>query len=391
LATDISSDLIKRLEAGNVLPGLSPLTVRLVELASDDRCSVKELSKLIEKDPSLTIRLLRLANSAFYRTDRTAATIDNAVVRVGFQQLRIMALSLSLRDAFPMGKVGSLDYERFWRTALYRALIAKALAEHLGTCPAEEAFVAGLTLGIGFLIFFDLYIRSRDMEIPSDLDTLETLLAWETKEFGIHHRQVGAAALGHWKFPETIVACQLSYGDTSTSEPLPRICESARVLANLLLRRSTNFQDIYDEAKTSCDIDHSVMSAILLTTVDYVERTAQDLKLEMDAQKDLLGLMEKANKALSGISEMMVGRHQRRSHEPLPCFDTIGKNGENQAQVSRTLEAVAHEIRNPLVAVAGFAKRLTAALDPLTKGGEYAARILQEALRLESALMEMTR
>ena len=57
--------------------------------------------------------------------------------------------------------------------------------------------------------------------------------------------------------------------------------------------------------------------------------------------------------------------------------------------MEHTLQAVAHEIRNPLLAVGGFARKLAASLDPGTKGGEYVKIILEEASRLEKALYEM--
>ena len=57
--------------------------------------------------------------------------------------------------------------------------------------------------------------------------------------------------------------------------------------------------------------------------------------------------------------------------------------------MTHTLEAVAHEIKNPLVAIAGFAKRLSKALDPCSDGGRYAQIILKESLRLEKALSRM--
>ena len=154
MTTNAQTDLLQRLESGYSLPVLSLVAIRLVELASDEECSVNDLVSLIEKDPSLAIRLLKVANSAFFRTAEPATTLRQAVIRIGFQQLRIMALSLSFRDTFPMGTIGGFDYERFWRASLYRALMAKSLAEQIGTCNPEEAFVAGLTLGVGFLDFF---------------------------------------------------------------------------------------------------------------------------------------------------------------------------------------------------------------------------------------------
>ena len=95
---DVHTDLLRRLESGFSLPTLSVVAIRLVELASDEECSVNDLVSLIEKDPSLAIRLLKIANSAFFKSAEPVTTLRQAVIRIGFQQLRIMALSLSLSD-----------------------------------------------------------------------------------------------------------------------------------------------------------------------------------------------------------------------------------------------------------------------------------------------------
>ncbi len=83
----------------------------------------------------------------------------------------------------------------------------------------------------------------------------------------------------------------------------------------------------------------------------------------MNKEKDLLGLMEKANRALSGISEKISMMQFQRDREA-PSFATIKEERGSQDVVVHTLRAVAHEIRNPLVTVAGFARKLSTALDP---------------------------
>ncbi len=388
MTSEIHPDLLRHLEAGYSLPSLSVVVIRLVELASDERCSVNDIAGLIEKDPSLTVRLLKLANSAFFRGSQPVVTLKHAILRIGFRQLRIMALSLSLRDTFPMGKVGVLDYERFWRTSLYRALLAKSFAHHLGTCDPEEAFVGGLTLGVGFLIFFDLFVKGKGVDMDSGLDTLDKLLAWETERFGVDHRKIGRAVLRYWGFPEEIVDCQLGYKGGTTG-PLARVCESARVLSNILLRRSAGFHSLFREGNEKLGLSDETINDIVLATFEEVQDIAESFRIEMNKEKDLLELMEKANRALSQISEKMSHLQQEGS---LPSFEGLsGEQTAGQTYVNETLQAVAHEIRNPLVAVAGFAKRLAATVDPLSKGGEYARIILEEAVRLETALTEMTR
>lgn len=389
---DPRADLLKRLESGYFLPALSVVAIKLMELASDETCSVNDLVALIEKDPSLVIRLLKVANSAFFGAGHQTTTLRQAIVRIGFHQLRIMALSLSLRDTFPMGKIGSFDYETFWRVSLYRSLMAKSLAERLRTGNSEEAFVAGLTLGVGFLIFFDIFVKSKGVEISPKPGGLEELLEWEKTRFGVHHREIGEAALRYWKFPEPIIACQHGYLVVPETPVLSKICELARRLSNNILRRSTDFQDLFQDARKSFGLDEEAINTVILTSFEEVEGIAANLKIEMDKEKDLLELMEKANRALSKISEK-ISALQYGSPNPigtLPSFATLREEVEGKDYVAHTLQAVAHEIRNPLVAVAGFARRLSGTLDPSSKGGRYAQIILDEARRLEEALGQMT-
>jgi HD-like signal output (HDOD) protein len=381
--------LRERLEAGYSLPALSVVAVRLVELAADDSASVDDLEGLIEKDPALAIRLLRIANSPFYRGTMTVTTLKRAIMRIGFHQLRVMALSISLRDTFPMGKVGALDYEWFWRRSLYRGLIAKAAAKHLGGHDPEESFFAGLTLGIGFLVFFDLFMKDLAESFPPGLDDLTELLEWERNRFGVDHRQVGEIALRHWKFPERIVACQRGYGEGEGAEPFVRICELARVLSESLLRRSADFQEPFRVAQKWAGLDESTVNDIIVKVFEEVEGIADFFRIEMKKEKDLLALIEKANRELGKISARVTGATRPPPTRKLPSFDTLWPEDEAAPSATFALEAVAHEIRNPLVAVAGFARKLASSVDPVTKEGRYVQIILKEAIRLEDALKEM--
>jgi HD-like signal output (HDOD) protein len=382
----VEPDFLKRLETGYALPSLAVIAIKLVEIASDENCSVSDLAGLIEKDPSLTVRLLKLANSVFFRGSQSVTTVKQAILRIGFRQLRIMALSLSLRDTFPMGRVGAVDYENYWQTSLYRALLARSLARRLKTCDPEGAFIGGLTLGIGFLIFFDFFLKPEGIEIDPSLDTLEKLLAWETGEFGINHRQVGEASLRYWRFPEEIINCQRGYIE-GTSDPLARVCELARVLSHTLMRKSADFHALFSEAEKSFGLTYEAINDVIFSTFEEVQDIAESLRIEMNKEKDLFGLMEKANRALSLISEKIAGLQYEGA---LPSFQSLSGRSAGQANVTETLQAVAHEIRNPLVAVAGFARKLAATVDPLSQGGRYAKIILEEAQRLETALAEMT-
>ena len=381
--------LLNRLESGYSLPSLSAVAVKLVDMAADESTSAADLAGVIEKDPSLAVRLLRLANSAFFGTDRSVTSLKQAVVKVGFQRLRVMALSLSLRETFPMGRRGGMDYERFWRTSLYRALLARSLAGHTGLCNPDEAFVSGLILEIGLLVFHDLHAGKIENSVaPVDLEDLAAALPWERETFGVDHRRVGEAALRYWRFPESLRQCQSAFGEDALSEDQPglvRVTELSRRLALDLVREARDVRGLFERGDHVFGLDPEAVGDILAGTFRNVEEIARSLRLELDGDRDLLDVMERANRALGEMSREMERLGETSEERDLPTLDHVPDDRVS----ARTLDAVAHEIRNPLTAVGGFARRLAETLDPSSDGGRYARVILEEATRLEEVLTRM--
>lgn len=391
---DHAKEVLEKLQSGYGLPSLSPVAIRLIELASDDASSAHDLAGLIERDPSLTVRLLKLANSAFFRSLYPATTVQHAIMRIGFHQLRVLALSLSLRETFPMGMAGQMDYERFWRTSLYQGLLAKSLAQQLKVCDPEEAFVSGLTLEIGFLIFFELYMKGKE-DVPNrGFYPLGALLSWETGRFGINHREIGEIALRYWKFPERIVACQgvRKHEEQVELTGLTRVCSIAHDLSALICQPDADFRNIFHAAAEHLDVGQDVINEAVTTTLREVNEFADTLKLEVESEKDTFLLLEKARDTLGRLSEQILQQQRNMpADDDLPSFETLKSRGGRKETIVYTLEAVAHEIRNPLTAVGGFARRLAKTMDPSSDNWRYVEAILQEAKKLEQSLNEMSR
>jgi HD-like signal output (HDOD) protein len=395
--------VLEKLQSGYGLPSLSPVAIKLIELASNDASSAHDLAGLIKKDPSLTVRVLKLANSAFYRSAYPVTTVQQAIMRIGFHQLRVLALSLSLRETFPMGKTAQIDYEQFWRTSLYRGLLARSLARQLKACDPEEAFVAGLTLEIGFLIFLELYVK-RNEEIPNrSFYPVELLASWETDTFGVNHREIGEMALRYWKFPEEIVACQ---GFPSSDQQaggltgLSRICRMAHDLSALICQADAKFHNVYDAVASHLAVGQEVINEVMISTLNEVNEIAETLKLEVEGERDIYLLLEKARDTLGRLSEQIFqqqrnipmdsrGNLSGEHRDPLPSFETLRGREDQKQTILYTLEAVAHEIRNPLTAVGGFARRLAKTMDPSSDNWRYVEAIMQEAKKLEQSLNEM--
>ncbi|HSW64221.1 MAG TPA: HDOD domain-containing protein [Dissulfurispiraceae bacterium] len=388
---DPAEELLTKIKAGYSLPSLSLVALKLVDLASSENSSIDDMARLIETDPALTVRLLRLSNSVFFKSSSPATTIEQAIMRIGSNHLRIMALSLSLRDTFPMGKVGTMDYELFWRSSLYRALLSKTLAQSLATCKSEEAFVAGLVLEIGFLIFHDLFLKGERTTKEFRFYPLHPLLQWEREEFGIDHRQVGEAALRFWRFPDVIVSCQQIHSldvHSDSVPPLALVADVSREFAALICEESLEWAPVFKKAEEVYGVNQDVLSDILVATFEEVDHIAESLRVGMSRDKDVVSLMQKANNSLCELSSKVLIWQDQLARQPLPSFDALKR--QEAPQIKDTLQAVAHEIRNPLLIVGGFAKRLSTSLEQDSEGWKYVQIILEESKRLEAALAAMT-
>jgi HD-like signal output (HDOD) protein len=378
---------ISGLESGKLLPSLSPLTMRLIELAADDNSSLNDIAALIEKDPSLTIRILKLANSVFFRFGNPVKTVKQAVVRIGTRQTRLLALSLLLKDTFPMSKVGAADYRRFWRLCLYQGLTAQSLAQQLKTGDAEEAFTAGFTLEIGLLALLHAF---ADLNETANVPwyPLPRLLEWEKERYGVDHREIGELILSHWKFPASFILCQKLTSLTRRVDdllPLVKVCAMASQLSAFICEPGANLPEVFDTLEVRFKLPKPLIHEVVAGTLQRVDELAQTFELEVDSKRDTDALMEKARVVLEQLSGKLP-EQQPPSDTGLPSPDALQSLGDGSNAVRHTLETVEHEIRDPLTAVGGLIRRLAKTIDPASDQGKYVQVILAETERLEQAL-----
>jgi HD-like signal output (HDOD) protein len=391
--------ILQQIANNNYLPSLSPLTVQLIDLAADENSSILDLTRIIEQDPGLTARLLKIVNSVSYAHREPISSISYAVMMAGFKKIRMMALNISLKDTFPLGSVKGMDYDYFWKTSLYRAILAQGLAKgsSLSTMlDPEEVFTAGLILELGLLLLFHICPDTLKESFPGGETPLENVILWEEENIGINHRELGRLTLRHWHFPESIIEAQKTFGPQAFKEgssDLGRLLEISRVCTQLFLGAEEDFALLKEIARL-LKIDLDRLSEILSEVFFKVEEMARELRLQVNSNKDLLEVMEKANRALikiNGSLEENLGKifDMYAKEAQLASANLREPNRDDKKNLEKAMDAVAHEIRNPLMVIGGFAQRLVKKSEEQANVVKYAELIARESHRLEEVLKEI--
>ena len=201
----ISDDTMRK-ALGKVkhLPPAPRLYRELSILLQQPNCTVDDMVKLVGRDPSMTAKLLHLANSAFFTRRAKTIELRAAIVRLGFNTMRNLMLGLELFEPGSMiAKAIGRELESVRQHAFRMAQMAERLAR--GTALVGDAFVAGLLADIGQIVL----LESRGdewLECRSDAKLHERPLhEVEQEQFGVSHCEVGAYLLGIWGLPYCLV------------------------------------------------------------------------------------------------------------------------------------------------------------------------------------------
>jgi len=178
------------------LLGLKPLPTiiaRIIGMIDDPRTNASDLGKVISTDQVLTTKVLRLANSAYYGLPRRIGTIELAVVVLGFDALKDVALSVSLLNRFSnISQNTKFDMSLFWEHSITCGIISKMLAEKYSPELKGEAFVAGLLHDIGKLIVIE-YLNEEFEEIHKIIKKEQIAFhKAEKKILNINHAEIGS-------------------------------------------------------------------------------------------------------------------------------------------------------------------------------------------------------
>lgn len=202
--SNIRQDILDKVDSMPAFPGS---VHRVMELTSDINCSPAEIVKVIEHDPVLILKLLKLVNSAYFGLAQPITSVNHAIVYVGLNTVKNLAVSMAAVGALPRKNEAGFDMNAFLLHSLSTGTIAKLFAKKM-KIPASalfDYFLSGLLHDFGKIVFANFMPEEFKKALNMAKENTIPLYDAENEIFGIDHAQVSSLLGEKWKLPPVIV------------------------------------------------------------------------------------------------------------------------------------------------------------------------------------------
>jgi putative nucleotidyltransferase with HDIG domain len=199
------------------LPTLPAVLGKILMTTADPDASALDLGQLIACDPSLAATILKLVNSAYYGMSRQVGSVTQAIVMLGFIEIRKLVLATTAFHALSK-ETSKFDRTQLWRHSIGTAMIAERLAKAM-KIRNEGCFEAGLLHDIGKVVFDVLY--PQQFRAAAELAHENEWFTWQAERevFGFDHAGAGALLAEHWNLPPAVVeTIQFHHDSTGLQE-----------------------------------------------------------------------------------------------------------------------------------------------------------------------------
>lgn len=276
--------LFARLQDSSNLPSLPQVLLQVIEINEQEDFDIKKLVKIIAQDPAISAKVLRLVNSAHFNLEGKFISLEKAVLYLGADVIKKIAITASIQHAFNGVKQnGSFPINRFWWNSFSCAIFSKRIAQQTKYINVEEAYVAGLLHNIGKLLLWINFPKEYLSILPlieNQIDECNT----EKQQIGITHCEAGSWLIKHWKL-NSFMADAVHYHHEPLARvkigfPLVKITFLAHKLSKMKNEDQTSILAIGQEL---LGLDSKQMNTIISDAQKEIENIATSLELIIEA------------------------------------------------------------------------------------------------------------
>ncbi|SDB46754.1 His Kinase A (phospho-acceptor) domain-containing protein [Desulfonatronum thiosulfatophilum] len=265
--------MIRRIEE---LPTLPTVAVQALTLSMQDDADIGQLSRIMESDPVLTARILRLVNNVQTGLRSKVGTVNQAVALAGLTQVRCALLGVLIREYLPdVSQRVQAEFKSLWTHSLMTGIIARLLAKKTFPELQETAFVGGLLHDIGKVVIMDVF---PDAALSIEEVRDEKRLSSEEAEqlvLGTTHCLAGKILAESWNLPNSLVDCIWMHHDKFYATNTASLNWEIR---NIIALANSVARDLFCEQP--CWLDMKTMSSTLLNALDLSQEDFAGIKQE---------------------------------------------------------------------------------------------------------------
>lgn len=270
---DPAADLRAVLGPSTEVPTFPTTVIKALEVLRDSDSSAQDVAAVVGADPGLTVRLLKLVNSAGFSPARPVNSVDQAVAVAGFGAVESLVLSVGVNAALPSTGVEGFDQARFWRTASRRATTARAFASELHPVTASLSFTAGLLQDMAVPL---LAVARPDYPpiLQAWHDGGEDLHELEAASFQWTHAGVAEVLCAQWELPQALAGAIGGHHDQ------PAVAEDAEVPPGVLLAaplREADRPDVAEEIVAAASEHHGMAADAVVELLSQAETEAVEV------------------------------------------------------------------------------------------------------------------
>jgi len=344
LVVDFPQDLLKRLQNCRTLPNVPAVVVHVLNLASDmDAIGTADMAHVVERDPAMAAKIMKVANSVYYGVKREVATLEQAIALLGLTETMNLALSFSLVKDLKSRRSRNFDHKQYWRRSVMTAAAAVEVGSMLNIAQRGEFFLAGLIHDIGMLALNEV-LPDYGRMAASSLNDHSRLVEIERRELQIDHATIGAWLLHRWGLPERIVSAVLeSHIEERSSNQLANAVALGSRIADIWVNTESieALESVTGAAAALFSMGHEKLDELLNRTAAILPEMVSDLDMDIGDEFEINKLLDQSRSLLAEINvrmireaRKMVAQAQRDSLTMLYNRSYLEQNLDNQFALS---------------------------------------------------------
>ncbi|MEW5795689.1 MAG: HDOD domain-containing protein [Candidatus Zixiibacteriota bacterium] len=353
--------ILSQVRQGRDLLSLPQALAEILKQVDNPDFGSEQLARIILKDPPLTAKILKMANSSMYRRYSRVSNVHQAVQTLGAVTVKCLALSSSVFHPEQIKADSGIDPQRYFENVLTVAAACEKIAGAIGHRSTEEAFIAGLLHDMGTLLFLHHYPKEYRRVAEGRHHGVAGVVETERRVFGTDHCEVGHLLATRWRLPEYVALAIRDHHSTHAAEsgnPIPRIVRLATLMVDQsltghILDLETRLPAITESAR-ALGLAKDKVDAISVSLMSTTVATAEYLEVDIGNVESILS---RANKEIWRTYFMVENLFKERQELTQRLLQQERARGASETKTI-AMATLSHYINNAAMAIYGRSQML---------------------------------